>query len=266
MSIKLTLKTALITITFLILSVQSFQGQIFNRLKKKLEQKIDNKIDKETDKVIDKAIDRKIETSETSEKVYLPSVITFTNSIYIEISNSADNQIIEMIALTSDDPEIYGVIATSQEQNNEANVITVVSKKTTTTFIETAGMKMKQSSSSIQMPTDFSMDDKLLKGTNFEYKKTGNTKIILGYVCEEYAVNYTIDNENSSSSFWVANNFPLKNKTIPFLGMYANNPHIKGFVLEFNTKYQNQNTSARVTKVVDKITKINTNEYKSIGM
>jgi hypothetical protein len=127
-------------------------------------------------------------------------------------------------------------------------------------------MKMKQSSSSIQMPTDFSMNDKLLKGTNFEYKKTGNTKIILGYVCEEYAVKYTIDNENSSSSFWVANNFPLKNKTIPFLGMYANNPHIKGFVLEFNTKTQNQNTTARVTKIEDKITKINTNEYKSIGM
>lgn len=264
MSIKLTLKTALITISFLILSAQSFQGQIFNRLKKKLEQKIDNKIDKETDKVIDKAIDGKKETSETSEKANLPSVITFSNNIHLEITNSADNQTIEMIALTSDDPEIYGVIATSQEQNNEASVITVVSKKTTTTFIETAGMKMKQSSSSIQIPNDFSMDDKLPKDTNFEYQKTGNTKTILGYLCEEYAVSYTIDNENSSSSFWIANNFPLKNKTVPFLGMYANNPHIKGFVLEFNTNTQNQNTTIKVTKVVDKITKIISDEYKSM--
>ncbi|WP_299511022.1 hypothetical protein, partial [uncultured Limnohabitans sp.] len=84
--------------------------------------------------------------------------------------------------------------------------------------------------------------------------------------CEEYSVNHTIDNQNSSSSFWVANSFPLKNKTVPFLGMYANNPHIKGFVLEFNTKTQNQNITTRVTKIEDKTTKINTNEYKSIGM
>ena len=265
------MKLTKLLLCFLLIGISiNSNAQFFKKLQKKLEQKveqkIDNKIDKETDKVIDKAIDGKKETSETSEKVTLPSVITFTNSIHIEISSSADNQVIKMIALTSDDPEIYGVIATNQEQDNEANVITVVSKKTTTTFIETAGMKMKQSSSSIQIPEDFSTDDKLPKDTNFEYQKTGNTKTILGYVCEEYALNYTSENENSSSSFWVANNFRLKNKTVPFLGMYANNPHIKGFVLEFNNKTQNQNTTARVTKIEDKTTKINTNEYKSIGM
>jgi hypothetical protein len=243
-------------------------AQFFKKLQKKLEQKVEveQKIDNKIDKVIDKAIDGKNETSETSEKVTLPSVITFTNSIHIEISSSADNQVIKMIALTSDDPEIYGVIATNQEQDNEANVITVVSKKTTTTFIETAGMKIKQTSSSIQIPDDFTKDDNLSENSKFEYQKTGNTKTILGYLCEEYSVNHTIDNQNSSSSFWVANSFSLKNKTVPFLGMYANNPHIKGFVLEFNTKTQNQNTTARVTKIEDKTTKINTNEYKSIGM
>lgn len=265
------MKLTKLLLCFLLIGISiNSNAQFFKKLQKKLEQKveqkIDNKIDKETDKVIVKALDGSNETSENSEKVTLPSVITFTNSIHFEITSSADTQAVQMIALTSDDPEIFGVIATNQEQDNNTSIITVVSKKTTTTFIDASGMKMKQSSSSIQIPDDFTKDDNLSENSKFEYQKTGNTKTILGYACEEYAVNHTIDNQNSSSSFWVANNFPLKNKTVPFLGMYANNPHIKGFVLEFNTKTQNQNTTARVTKIEDKTTKINTNEYKSIGM
>lgn len=253
----------LILLYFLFFGVViSTNGQLLKRLKQKVESKIEQKIDEKTDKIIENALENKqIESKETIE-TNLPATIIFTKVLHVETFTKEDEKV-KMQFLIGDDKNMYGVMAVSDEMQGQAQVITVVNQKSSTTFINTEGFKMQQSASIEHIENQSGMN-KLPEDGDVEYKKTGIIKTILGFKSEEYKVTYTIDNETASSVFWVSNDFPIQNISLPLLGMNANNKNFTGFVLEISTTYQNENWTMKVLQLEDKTIKINTNEYQKM--
>lgn len=198
-----------------------------------------------------------------SPTVNIPNSFAFNKSIEVKMTDdSGESQTIEF--LTGSYPDIYGMsIATKEMQGQQMLIVTT--PKSTSMFMNMAGMKIKKSMSLDQIGSQYNMENNLPEDGDFEYKKTGNTKKIVGYLCEEYKVNYDYSNSKGSASFWISQDFPVQNKAIPMLGMKLNNPNFSGFVLEMNTTQQGKIFTVEVTNVSDKSVKINTNEYKSTG-
>lgn len=258
MSLKISLKIALVFVTFLIASFQTINGQILKRVKQKVEQKID----KETDKVIDNVLDTDNKTTKKDVTTQLPSTITFSKILYIETFTKDDDKI-TMQYLFGDDSNIYGVKTPNNDIDDSSEVVTVVSNTATTIFINAGGLKIQQSASIDQFENDFTKQ-KTLTDENLEYQKTGNIKSIIGYQCDEYKVAYTIDNQTSSSTIWVSKTFPAQKMNFSFMG--TKNEKIKnvGFVLEIQNSYQNEIWTMKAVKFEEKITKINTSEYQKM--
>lgn len=199
-----------------------------------------------------------------SPTVNIPSSFSFNKSIEVEITDDRGEKY-PMEFLLGNYPDIYGMSVASKEMQGQGKVIMVMTPKSSTAFMDVAGMKMKRSTSLEQMGNQYNMTEKLPDGADFEYKKTGKTKTILGYNCEEYKVDYNYTNSKGSASFWVSKEFPIQNIEMPFLGMKLNNPNLQGFVLELNSTNQGQNWAIQVTKVSEKNININTSEYRKMG-
>ena len=199
-----------------------------------------------------------------SPTVNIPSSFSFTKSIQLEFTDDRGDSY-PMEFLLGNYPDIWGMSVAAKEMGGQGKVIMVMTPKSSTAFMDVAGMKMKKSTSLQQMGNQYNMTDKLPDDGDFECKKTGNTKTILGYNCEEYRVDYNNTNDKGSAIFWVAKDFPIQNKELPMLGMKLNNPYFNGFVLEFNTISQGKKYTIKVTNVSDKNISINTSEYRNMG-
>lgn len=199
-----------------------------------------------------------------SPTINIPSLFSFDKSIELEFTNDSGESY-PMEFLLGKYPDIWGMSVASKEMGGKGKVIAVMTPKSSTTFMDVAGMKMKKSTSLEEMGDNYNITDKLPEDGDFKYKKTGNTKTILGYTCEEYRVDYNYTNAKGSSVFWVSKEFPIQNKELPMLGMKMNNPYFNGFVLELNTNQNGKNYSIKVINVSDKNVSINTSEYRKMG-
>lgn len=200
----------------------------------------------------------------TSPTVDIPSTFSFSKNISVEVTtDSGEKQTIDF--LIGSYPDIYGISVTAKEMQGQGKDIMVMTPKSSTAFMDVAGMKMKKTTSLDQIGDQLNVSDKLPEDGDFKYQKTGNTKTILGYNCEEYKVDYKYVNDEGSASFWVSKDFPIQNKALPMLGMSLNNPNFSGFVLELNSTHQGRTTTMKVTDISNINTTINTNEFRKMG-
>ena len=223
------------------------------------------KKDKNTNESISNSTSNKTTTSvTTSPTVNIPSSFSFNKNISVEVTTGrGEKQTIDF--LIGNYPDIYGISVASKEMQGQGKVVMVMTPKSSTAFMDVAGMKMKKTTSLDQMGDQFNVSDQLPEDGDFEYKKTGNTKTILGYNCDEYKVDYKYANDEGSASFWVSRDFPIQNKALPMLGMSMNNPNFNGFVLELNSTHQGRTTTMKVTDVSNINTTINSNEFSNMG-
>jgi len=197
-----------------------------------------------------------------SPTVNIPSIFSFQKGVAVKMTDErGDSQNIEF--LIGSYPDIYAMSVVTKEMQGQEMLI-VNTPKASTMFMNMAGMKIKKSTSLEQMGNQYNMEDKMPEEGDFEYKKTGNTKTIIGYLCEEVKVDYNYTNSKGSVSFWLSKDFPIQNKAIPMLGMKMNNPNFSGFVLEMNTIQNGKKFTIEVTNVSDKNVTINTSEYNKI--
>ena len=199
----------------------------------------------------------------TSPTVNIPSSFSFNKNIDVKMTDErGDSQTVSF--LIGNYPDIYGMSVAPKEMQGQ-EMLVVNTPKSSTMFMNMGGMKIKKSTSLEQMGDQYGVDNKIPEEGDFEYKKTGNTKTIIGYLCEEVKVDYEYTNQKGSVSFWISRDFPIQNKALPMLGMKMNNPNFSGFVLEMNTTQNGKKFTIEVTNVSDKKVSINTNEYKKMG-
>lgn len=198
-----------------------------------------------------------------SPTVNIPSTFSFNKTIDVEISDSRGEKYPLQFLLGSY-PDIYAISINNVEMQGQGTVYMVMTPKSSTTFMDMGMMKIRRSSSIDQLGNAGDMANRLPEDGDFAYKKTGNTKTILRYTCEEWKVDYDYTNAKGSASFWVSKDFPIQNKELPMLGMKMNNTNFNGFVLELNSTHQGNTWTMKVVNVQDKSVNINTNEYRKM--
>lgn len=198
-----------------------------------------------------------------SPTVNIPDQYSFNKAISIEITDNRGEKM-PLEYLLGEYPDIYGMSVNPKEMGGQGNVYVVMTPKSTTMFMDMGMMKIRKSTSLEQLGDANNFSDKLPEDGDFKYKKTGRTKSILGYNCEEYKVDYEYTNEKGSASFWVSKDFPIQNKEILMLGMKMNNPYFTGFVLEMNSTHNGENWTMKIVDVEDKNITINKNDYRKM--
>lgn len=199
-----------------------------------------------------------------SPTVNIPSSFSFNKKMEVEITDSRGEKY-SVDFLLGNYSDIYGMLVAPKEMQGQGEVTMVMTPKSSTMFMNVAGMKMKKSTSINQLGDQYNMSDKLPEGSDFAYVKTGNTKTIAGYNCEEYKVEYNYTNSQGSASFWVSKDFPIQNMELPMMGMKLNNPYLSGFVLELNSNHQGQSMTMKVIGVSNESLTINSSEYRKAG-
>lgn len=201
---------------------------------------------------------------EATPTINIPNTFSFSKRIHVELVDGS-GQKYPMQFLLGKYPDIYGMSVASKEMQGQGQVTMVITPKSSTVFMNVAGMKMKKTSSLQEMEGKFDVADKIPNPKDFNYKKTGNTKKILGYTCDEYRVDYNYTNSKGTATFWVSKDFPLQNKELPMLGMKMNNPYLPGFVLEWSSVQQGKTYRIKVVEVSNKPLTIRTKEYRKMG-
>jgi len=194
----------------------------------------------------------------------IPGSFSFDKKLNVEvIDERGDSYPIDI--LLGDYSDIYGMQVAAKEMQGQGNVIIVNTPKNSTMFMDVAGMKMKKTTKLEELGAQYDASDNLPDGADFSYKKTGNTKTIAGYSCEEYKVEYSYVNNNGSASLWVSKDFSIQNMQLPMLGMTLNNPYYSGFVMEMNMTNNGKTNTIRVTDVSNISLNINTSAFKKMG-
>lgn len=196
--------------------------------------------------------------------VNIPGSFSFNTKLNIEVVDERGDSY-PMDILLGNYPDIYGMQVAVKEMQGQGNMTIVNTPKSSTMFMDVAGMKMKKTTKLEDLGDQYSAGDNLPDGADFSYKKTGNSKTIAGYSCEEYKVDYSYVNNNGSASLWVSKDFPIQNMELPVLGMTLNNPYYSGFVMEMNMTNNGRTNVIRVTNVSNTSLNINASEFKKMG-
>ncbi|QTD36561.1 DUF4412 domain-containing protein [Polaribacter batillariae] len=242
-------KTKLVAVFMLFfLITSSFKAQIWKKIKDKAVQKVENKIDVEVDKTLDKTLEGK---QKSKLKKYV-----FNGQVTITMETESNDKASFNLFFGAN-KEIVCMQMSTGETNHIYNIIT---PKKIETFINASGMKIRKTTSA----AEFSGYNNLNKIPSKEdLVKTGKTKSILGYTCNEYEYK----NDGGIVKAWVTQgNFPIKASYAPVLGMVTNGP-LEGFVLELNFSASNGEKSKIYATKIDqnKNLTINLAEYKSLG-
>jgi len=249
-----------------------FWKKITKKIQKKAEDKVLDKVDKTTDKKMDDVLEgskkTKKRTPSTSVKKSekLPQNYTFNTSLTVEIITDQEEKATFQYFFNNSykDRVCFKVDPTKMGANtggSTGEMYMVMDKNSSTLFMNMMGMKIKKTMSQNQT----SQFDNSQNINDADIVKTGKTKAILGFQCNEYIVTQKDDKE-MVTHIWAATNFPIKSTFIPILGMKNNNTKIKGFVLEMEVKTTKGNTMIKVTNInYNAQLTIRTDDYKSMG-
>jgi hypothetical protein len=231
--------------------------RIQNKVEEKVEQKVEQKAMEEAEKTADKMLDKLLNPSKKKATSSNNNSYTFNQSITIEMQTEGSEKAQLDFLFDSKNSEVICMKLTNMGDESGGKVYAVITPTSSTMFMDMSGMKIKKKVSKEELgQIDYS--DKIPQHDDLQ--KTGNTKTILGYTCNEYVY----ENEGGKVHAWVATNFPIQGKFVPILAMKKEGP-FEGFVLELTYKAANENGSVKVINVdTNANIKINANEYTSM--
>lgn len=242
-------------------TVSSVNAQLWKRITKKIERKVEDKVLNQVDKTIDKSLE---ENKKADSKENNLSKLEFFSSITFKVSTEKNKDLnFKYFFNDKTDQNCLKIDAKSIGQENavSGNMYLVYTKDSNTMFMDMGGMKIRKTIKN--SPVDGYNYSENIDKTSI--KKTGRTKTILGYSCDEYEARH----EDGIGSIWATKSaiLPLKGTYAPMLGMAGEKSIINGFILEMNfTSKNNEKTSITVTEVKkdDNLT-INPNNYRNMG-
>lgn len=137
-----------------------------------------------------------------------------------------------------------------------ATVYSIIDNGNSVVLANTGGMKIKMSSSAAQSSFGAMIPTMDHESESVNLKKTGKTKSILGYTCEEVLFTH----EDGKMTYWVTDELDATS----FLGM---SPDMSGgTVLEMQGISDGQTVTMKVKEInMNSTTTISTTEYKSFG-
>jgi hypothetical protein len=299
---KTLLSISAIALSFAInAQVPNIGKRIENKTKQKVNERVDRKIDQTIDKSLDKIEDPNTykNSDSTGTDTPTPSTETNTNSIFKSGDKSSvlkeyqfsqdvlmemesfdkkgkSSGVNNMRMLFNNNGDYFGseIIMNDDKGNTSSMGFSIFDWKNNQmiSLIDNGGMKigmvidMKAAANSI---SDANTETDSAKETSF--KKTGKTKTILGYLCEEYLA----ENEETLSEVWIANDVKInmgnafqyisENQKSKKNKMSYPNDAPEGFMMEMVSTNKKNNEKTRMTVVElneNKKTTVNTSSYK----
>lgn len=270
-------------------------AQFLKRLKEKatnaatrtIERKVENKAAETTDKAIDslftgeKGTKRETETvneieSESTESETMDDMQTFpTDTETVPISNELYEFHIEVdMEMTTTEGELFPITYLLNENSNyfgmkadldaysggdvQGSSVIVMDGENVRVFVDSPMMKMQMNQSMGNQ-----QGNQIPKMDDFDFTqptKTGNTKTILGYICDEY----TLEADGNQITFWCAPEVSLPNWTFGSAEVMEQTG-VLGFVMEFSATQKEGTTTGVVTNInQDASLTINPKEYKKM--
>lgn len=274
------------------LIINSSSAQIVDRTKERAENKTNNRIDNKIDQGLDKGLDSienlfkkknkkdkgekgdeaaSDETQNGSEAGEMPNMAgmfgsggdieseySFDHQVHIEITSSdkkGETFDQNMVMLSNDDSNI-GAFEMSMADAQESTVVFDFDNKQMITLVNTSGMKMAvvvKMDPSAYEPTE---NEDSADEDAPEFKKTGRTKEILGYTCDEYIG----EDDEYSTQMWISQEevidlfkafsaYGAQQKQATTPQAY---PGLSGTMMEMNStskKHAKEKTTWRVTKI-----------------
>jgi hypothetical protein len=299
---KTLLSISAIALSFAInAQVPNIGKKIENKTKQKVNERVDRKIDQTIDKSLDKIEDPNTykNSDSTGTDTPTPSTETNTNNIFKSGDKSSvlkeyqfsqdvlmemesfdkkgkSSGVNNMRMLFNNNGDYFGseIIMNDDKGNTSSMGFSIFDWKNNQmiSLIDNGGMKigmvidMKAAANSI---SDANTETDSAKETSF--KKTGKTKTILGYLCEEYLA----ENEETLSEVWIANDVKInmgnafqyisENQKSKKNKMSYPNDAPEGFMMEMVSTNKKNNEKTRMTVVElneNKNTTVNTSSYK----
>jgi hypothetical protein len=289
-----------------------FQEAIGKKIEKKAKEKIEQRVDKKIDEGIDKGLDKvedpdtykkdknstenntkSVDAAENNEQASVPNNIfktgdktnvlpeyTFEHNTLMEIesfdkkgkSNGKNN----MRMLFQAEGEYFGgeiMVSDKSGEGKNSTGFSIFDWKNNQMIMLMDGEGMKMGMVMSMDATQSYIEEKAeANEKDVKYKKTGRTKTILGYLCEEYI----IEDDESTSELWMTNEVDLN--MAQAMGYMGQNQKGKkssktsypkdapqGFMMEMTsvTKKNNEKTTMKVTEVnKNKPTTVQTSGYK----
>lgn len=193
-----------------------------------------------------------------------PSAGTFEfNYEFInKITTDKENETYTLSYLFNANEEYFGMkvdMSDLAEESMEGESIIIYDNGTSFIFVDAQGMQIQMSSASAQqqaMPSD--------QMANYDYsdvKKTGATKSILGYTCNEY----TLTDQSNKVIMWVAPDFKIPNWFTTQQNQSNQEIDLNGYVLEYNVQSDDGNMTMKTIKINENASiKIVGSDYKKM--
>ena len=144
------------------------------------------------------------------------------------------------------------------EGDVEGNSVMVMDQEQVRVFVDTPMMKMQ-----LNQDMAGAQGQKMPEMGNYDFtkpQKTGKTKTIIGYRCEEYVVTH----EEGTIHFWAAPDLTIPNWMFGSQQAVAQTG-VLGFVMEFSATSKQGTTKSTVTAINDDLSlRINAKDYKKM--
>lgn len=261
----------------------SLEAQILNKLTRKLEDKIEKMGEEEIDKELSKEVDKDLGQDTTlrkdttyggydrtskallegilgssmnPENIELPDAYHFDMSVTYEMINEKDKASYIKYLLPSSGTKVIGFEMMDKDKKAESKIVWDLEREVMVMYQED-----KKGNKSLQkLPSFTNVFSKQMEQENEEkygettIKKTGNTKTILGYSCDEYIM----ENDEIVSNIWIAGKFPYSYREYADVFSqqlktpgYSELSEKEGFALEMKTTYKDKKANTTELKAVD---------------
>jgi len=181
-------KLKILTVITVVLFSTNSEAQFWKKLKKRAEeaaketvaQKVEEKTARETEKTFDTVFNNKGKLFK-SKKAKIAAIYTFSHQYVMKITS--EETTIDMTYYLTDEHKYMG---SSFETSKDQEFITVIdlSNSAIHTFMDFGNRK---TSNSINIDLD-KISDNEINTNDIEISRTGQTKKIIGYLCEEFQV------------------------------------------------------------------------------
>ncbi|MDB4293528.1 DUF4412 domain-containing protein [Maribacter sp.] len=185
-------------------------AQFFKKLGKKVEKaaekaverKAEQKTTKETEKAFDSTFNKKRKkrkngSTPSVSKVAPATSYAFNYKAAMQIVNGKEVLYADYFLPTSG--SYFGMALQDKKIKDEFMMVYDIDREAMFTYMTNNGQKMK-------MGVAFTSDDATEEAPVFDIKATGNTKIIIGYKCQEYK----ITGENMTATVWVTKDVEIR--------------------------------------------------------
>ncbi len=300
------LKIILITLSFSLTYVPSIHAQLLKKLKNKVEQAAEDAVANKAAEKASQEVEKQMDTllnpdpnyeSQSQEKLQKLLTQSDNSMIIIEDVYTFDTNVVYKMHMISDGKPAsmdysmwfthdHNYMATkienieneeSKNKETQMEMFTIIDEKNEAMIMLMESQKMAQviSMEKIKNLANSQVDKKNNEIVTPNIKKTGRTKKIIGYTCEEFSG----QTEDGIISFWITHDINLYQKNM-FLNMskslggdqFQSFPDAaKGFLMETNFedntgKNKGDKTSMVVTKIDKKSLQISTKEYQKIDL